>query len=396
MRKVKYPYKNNIEKNIFNSLYYNIIKDKINESKINPILKKIDKNFSLEKIIISDFSVLLNIQDKIKKSAYKKQIENFFIVIKNSKTKSIYDNYQPLISSFFMNNMLGLNSCHYCNIDHVNTIEEHYQFKTRQEFILKAPEEVLLLIKEISYETAKKIISNRTINNNLNALQSILGKQVYKNLFDWWNDSSITNCSNINLNNIIIRKNHFTLDHVLPKNEFPFFSLSIYNLVPSCSSCNSKFKHMKEFTINESLAKICPTSHDFIPDDLIKFKINFDVNDPDFENKIMKINQIEDVEIKIENIQSLDGINEFLEIFKIKPRYEFHKNISFNLIEKRKQYSDSQIDEIEEIFQENGILIDKETFKKQIFGSIIFEKENTNESFEKYKKDIAKQLGLIS
>ena len=41
------------------------------------------------------------------------------------------------------------------------------------------------------------------------------------------------------------------------------------------------------------------------------------------------------------------------------------------------------------------ILIDKETFKKQIFGSVIFEKESTNEPFEKYKKDIAKQLGIL-
>lgn len=394
MRKVKYPHKNKAEKESFNNTYYNLIKDKIDESKINPLLKKIDKTYSLEKIIISDFSTLIDIQDVIKKSTHRKKIENFFIVKQNGKVKSIYENCQPLISSFFMNN-IDLKSCHYCNIDHVNTVEEHYQFNSKEEFISKAPKEVLIMIDEISENTAEEIIRKRYSNDIINELKLVLGPKVYPKLFNWWNAASIANAASIDLKNIVIKKNHFTLDHVLPKSEFPFFSLSIYNLVPSCSSCNSKFKHMKEFTINKALAKICPTSDEFIPDDLIEFKMNFDVNDPDFESKIKKIKQIDDVEIRVENIQFLDGINEFLEIFKIKPRYEFHKSISFNLIKKRKHYPDSQLDEIEKIFQENGILIDRETFKKQVFGSIIFDKEDTNETFEKYKKDIAKQLGLI-
>ena len=152
---------------------------------------------------------------------------------------------------------------------------------------------------------------------------------------------------------------------------------------------------MKEFTVNDSLTKICPTSDEFELDKLFKFKMNFDVNDPDFENKIQQVKQISDVEIKIENAKSLIGVDEFVKIFKIESRYEYHKYISFNLIENLKMYSDSQIKEIEQLFFDNGILIDKETFKKQIFGSVIFEKESTNEPFEKYKKDIAKQLGIL-
>ncbi|MFB9110755.1 hypothetical protein [Flavobacterium gyeonganense] len=152
---------------------------------------------------------------------------------------------------------------------------------------------------------------------------------------------------------------------------------------------------MKEFTVDDGLTKICPTSNEFELDELFKFKMNFDINDPDFENKIKSIKQISDVEVKIKNSKSLLGVDEFIKIFRIESRYEYHKYISLDLIENRKMYSDSQIDEIEKIFWDNKILIDKETFKKQIFGSVIFEKENTNEPFEKYKKDIAKQLGII-
>ena len=47
------------------------------------------------------------------------------------------------------NNNINLNTCHYCNIDFINTIEQRYQFKSIKDFILNAPYEVLMLVKEI-------------------------------------------------------------------------------------------------------------------------------------------------------------------------------------------------------------------------------------------------------
>ena len=43
------------------------------------------------------------------------------------------------------------------------------------------------------------------------------------------------------------------LDHFLPKAKYPYFSMSIYNLVPSCSVCNSRFKGQKEFKYTKNL-----------------------------------------------------------------------------------------------------------------------------------------------
>lgn len=39
------------------------------------------------------------------------------------------------------------------------------------------------------------------------------------------------------------------LDHFLPKSKYPIFSLSIYNLIPCCNTCNSLFKRDKD-TLN--------------------------------------------------------------------------------------------------------------------------------------------------
>lgn len=68
--------------------------------------------------------------------------------------------------------------------------------------------------------------------------------------------------------------------------------------------------------------------------------------------------------------------------------------MSQKLISQRRIYSDSQIDEILKLFKKGGINILEGELKKQIFGYEIFA-ENSNIPFQKYKKDIARQLKLI-
>ena len=143
-----------------------------------------------------------------------------------------------------------------------------------------------------------------------------------------------------------------------------------------------------EFDSLDNLHKISPSSEMFNLDQQLEFKLKYNVEEYIDNNKDI-------VEIELTNLANEKDFDKFIQMFNLEGRYEFHNEISNELIRKRKIYSDSQLDEIEKIFHVNNISIDKETLKKQIFGSVIFEKENTNEPFEKYKKDIAKQLGLI-
>ena len=60
-----------------------------------------------------------------------------------------------------------------------------------------------------------------------------------------------------------------TLDHFYPKDQHPFLALSLYNLVPSCHSCNSSLKSTSDFYDEEHL-------HPFEDEELIRF--DWDVN----------------------------------------------------------------------------------------------------------------------
>lgn len=58
-----------------------------------------------------------------------------------------------------------------------------------------------------------------------------------------------------------------TLDHYYPKSRFPFLSLAIHNLVPSCYTCNSSLKGSKDFYRHKHL-------HPYSSDAGIGFSIN--------------------------------------------------------------------------------------------------------------------------
>src|SRR5690606_32118753 len=100
------------------------------------------------------------------------------------------------------------------------------------------------------------------------------------------------------------KKNHFTLDHLLPQSEYPYLSLSLFNLVPSCYSCNSKLKNDKKIYSNlDELLFTSPTGGKTITD--IIFKIYFKTG---FDNKNLP-KELNEYSIKIES--------PFTEYFKI-------------------------------------------------------------------------------
>lgn len=59
-----------------------------------------------------------------------------------------------------------------------------------------------------------------------------------------------------------------TLDHFYPKSEYPYLGLSLYNLVPSCQTCNSSLKGQTNFAQTDHL-------HPYEDDEFIRFEWDF-------------------------------------------------------------------------------------------------------------------------
>ncbi|MDC8103437.1 hypothetical protein MTQ00_02695 [Chryseobacterium sp. B21-037] len=377
MNKIEYP--DDIIS--FENEYYDII-PKHNEAYINYILNKLPLTFpriTFRTLLLFTFDDILNHLDIIEKNLLpilsyiekKKFLEQFE-----------YDSYQSHIASFFMNHTIEMNmkTCYYCNIEFINTFEDIGEYENNLDFLVNGtlaelkkyigPERGDLIYKYLELNTITKV-------EDISIIKGI-GKK------------TIILINNLQ-NKIKAFKNHFTLDHFVPKGKYPYIALSLYNLVPSCSSCNSKFKKEKQYEIGEYLKYISPTSRQFDLHNHIEFKLYFKASSTSIQEKITKTNDLDDFSVRPEIATTLDKKSQnFLDIFKIRGRYRFHKYQSMHLIKKRQIYSDSAIQEISKITGKSCLEI-----KKDIFGTIMFNNLEINEPLAKYKKDIGRQIGLF-
>lgn len=180
-------------------------------------------------------------------------------------------------------------------------------------------------------------------------------------------------------------------DHFYPKSKYPYLSMSLYNLIPSCSVCNSSLKGQKEFATED----IHPYEDSY--NDFFDFVINpIDIVQPKVEVIVQK---------------EKEKTDKFLKMFQIEALYNYHSNQGIEMFEKSIIYPDSYLDELMNFGREKaeegdggtkckldniGKMFDsKEELKALIYGYIIDEKEIGNEAFGKLRRDVAKQLGLI-
>lgn len=168
-------------------------------------------------------------------------------------------------------------------------------------------------------------------------------------------------------------KSRGNLDHLLPKSKYPYFSMSIYNLVPVCNSCNSSLKGDKEFSFDS----LNPYEESL--DDYISFKA--DINSNDIYIKIDKKNDDKEEDIK-----------EVLDTYKLELQYNYHKNQVKELIIKRLAYSEEYINDL--ITNENLSNISKDEIMENLIGYSKDSKYINNETLSKFRKDIVHQLGF--
>jgi len=268
----------------------------------NTSLKKFNINY-LDYLLIAPFEELINIVFSNTLTPRElKALKLFFNYDHNSKNK-----FQPKIKSFFEKELV-IKTCYFCNMDFVNSFEDRNDYHNFEDFIKRADKKDLMKLKGIGDKKSNTIISERDDINSSRTIQSLL----------------------MNNREIKLEKkySHFTLDHVLDKGSHPLVALSLYNFVPSCYSCNSKFKG------NDSLGYLSPTSDNFSFSDDVKFKLYFH-NKKDTST----IQDKNDYILDFSYSKNQNEYEKYIDIFKLKGRYIFHKDEVINLLKKKERYS---------------------------------------------------------
>ena len=171
-------------------------------------------------------------------------------------------------------------------------------------------------------------------------------------------------------------KNGFTLDHYIDKGKYPYLALSLYNLIPSCYTCNTKVKDINQIN------NLSPSSANFDFDDKVKFRTFM-------ENKNLQINEVKDFDLLLKEDFSKE-YEEYIDGFILNERYEYHKYKVIEMINKRKQYPDSRIKELAKLTEKT-----EEEVKQDLFGEYLFEDDDLHKRpLSKLSKDISQELGL--
>ena len=169
-----------------------------------------------------------------------------------------------------------------------------------------------------------------------------------------------------------------TLEHYYPKSKYPHLSLSFYNLIPSCNTCNSKFKGSDEIHVGNILH---PYFEDF--NEKAQFSVSVD--------KLL-VNKTIELEV---NLKSNDErCNTSIERFQLDKIYKQHNDIAKEIWNKAQVYNESQIEELYNSFYKN-LGYSKEDVKNMIFCNYLHKDDIHKRNHSKLTQDILKQFDLI-
>ena len=191
----------------------------------------------------------------------------------------------------------------------------------------------------------------------------------------------VSTCLYCNRNHIFnfIKKNQLQataqIDHFFDKKTYPYLAISLYNLVPSCSTCNQRKSTKQENIIH-------PFSDSF--DKVAKFSLK--IEDSNF---YYKENGFE-IFLDTKNKKATNSI----EVFNLNRLYQNHKDIILELIQKEAIYNESYLDELLTHY-EGTLFKNREDLQRLIGGGYVSDEEIGKRPLSKLIKDISGELGLL-
>lgn len=178
------------------------------------------------------------------------------------------------------------------------------------------------------------------------------------------------------------------LDHFYSQKDYPFLALSFYNLIPSCSICNSKFKTQINFYHT-------PHLHPYEDDFNQKAKFTHFFNIPTHANKRYSLFSKKRITLDLKPIDDKDSkTKNTIDTFRLNELYNEHKDIVLELIQKAEMYNESYIDELMQKY-EGTLFKNREDLLRLITCGYVSDEDISKRPLSKLIKDISEELELI-
>jgi len=172
------------------------------------------------------------------------------------------------------------------------------------------------------------------------------------------------------------------LDHFFDKKTYPFLAVSVYNLVPSCSTCNQR-KSAKQEDI------FYPFLESF--NDHAKFEYKGIKNKEDSNGNFFDEDRIL---LELKPISEEEKVKKHIEVFNLQNLYNEHKDIVSEILIKSEMYNESYIEELMKNY-EGTLFKNEEDLLRLIFGGYINDEDLGKRPLSKLTKDILEQLEIL-
>ena len=167
------------------------------------------------------------------------------------------------------------------------------------------------------------------------------------------------------------------LDHWFSKELYPLMSLSLYNLIPCCSICNSSLKGNTIFKLSTHVHPYLDSTPD----------------EPKFTFSYLPI-AMGKYEVSIENLINKKEEN-MVDVFKLREAYRYHGDLEVkDILQYNYQYSDAYLKALLHELLEHYKLSEVDIYR-MLFGTELETSKNLNRPFSKLKRDILTEIGIL-
>lgn len=191
--------------------------------------------------------------------------------------------------------------------------------------------------------------------------------------------TTCTYCNRLYTNTVRTEKGEKVMrpqfDHWFPKSKFPLLALSFYNLIPSCSVCNSSTK-------GDTLFELSTHYHPYDKDIMDKFTFSYD-----------HFKSLDEYKIKISHDYGDTKAYKTFEDLNMATIYNAHTSELKDLLTIKKKYTKNYIDTIQKAYPSSGLSYE-ETYRL-VFGTSYKNKDFHHRPFSKFKKDILTELEIV-
>ena len=168
-------------------------------------------------------------------------------------------------------------------------------------------------------------------------------------------------------------------DHFYDKATYPVLALSFYNLIPSCSMCNSTMKGTKQFSLKTHV-------HPYVEGFNKKTHFKLHIKDSSF---YYDKNGFE-ARMDIQNQREQNNFDDF----GLEKLYEKHADIVLELIQKAQIYNESYLDELMRNY-EGTIFRSRDDLLRLVTCGYVSDEDLHKRPLSKLIKDISEELDLL-